>query len=415
MTVGSGLMTSQRARRPHLAKVTGEVGDLRRDIEEELGFLAAFAVDKWSDVALSDVDAIKTSIASVAADTTYTGATLNGVVGVGTMSPPRNIIITSTSHTDIDAVNCVVTGRDLDGQVVTDTIAITNNGSATDVGTTAFAKVTSIFMPAHTGTAGAFQFGFGNAIGLSRPVASVAGLSSLIKEIVGGVNVTELVLEEWIDVATADTDAFVGSIASNDSDVTYSGAALDGLIGAAVISPPRNFTITSTAHADVDAVDVLVTGLDVYGNVITDTITMTADSGATDAGTVCFAYIISIFIPAHTGTNSLFEMGTGVVVGHTAPVKHINDDPQILSENEAGTPLGVDVLSATYATAATTAPCGSVTHSAAPNGTNDYGLVFVADKGVVAAAAAALPHGTYTPVSPPAGGVDIAVYYEYAA
>jgi hypothetical protein len=417
MAKGSGLWTSQRAVKPHLVRGTGglqaEIGDLRDDLTRELAGLTALAVDEWTNVALSDVNAIKESVASAASIQTYTGAALDGAVGTGTMSPPRNIIITTTSNADIDAVDVVITGLDVDGAVLTDTITLTDGGNATDVGTSCFASVSSIVVPAQSGTGGAMEFGFGNAIGFSESIATKGGLTALLTEVVGGTNVSETVVEEFVDPAAADTNAIKTSIASNDTPVTYSGADLNGVIGEGLISPPRNFTITSSAHADVDAVDCVVTGLDIYGNVTTDTITMTADTGATDVGVVAFSYITSIYMPAHTGTNATFEFGFGDVIGLAAPIRHIAGDPQVLLENESGTPKAGDVLAGTYVAAASSYPCGTVAPSDVPDASSDYGYVYVAAKGTVATAAAALPYGSYTPVAPPGGGVDIVVYYEF--
>ena len=419
MSNGSGLFGNQGPVKPHLVVgktgVAGEVNDLRRDIGSVMAGLAAFTVDEWTNPAAADADAIKASIASSASIATYTGSALDGAVGAGVMSPPRNITITTTSDADIDAVDVVITGIDLNDQELVDTITLTDAGNTTDVGTACFKSVTSIVIPAQSGTGGALTFGFGNAIGLSKSLKSRAGLSSLTREIVGGALIDELIVEEFTDLATADVDAIVETARATSASIdTLSGPTImDGTVGEGTMSPPRNVTITSDTHADFDAVVVVVTGTDIYGNTITDNITLTDGGNATDAGTVAFATVVSLVVPAQGGTNGTYTVGFGVVVGLKAPLKFVNSDPQVLSENEAGTPKGVDVLAGTYAAPATTAPCGTVTHGSAPDASKDYGLVYVAAKGALATAAAAAPNGSYTPVSPPLGGADVAVYYEY--
>jgi hypothetical protein len=195
MAIGSGLMSRQYANKPHLLQTSGgiaaEVKDLRDDLAEELAAMSAITVEEFTNPAAADVNAIKLSIASAASIQTYTGAALDGVVGLLAMSPPRNITITTTTHADIDAVGVVITGKDVNGDDITETILLTNGGGVTDVGAKAFAKVTSIVVPAQTGINGALEFGFGDIIGLSRPLRSRAGLAAVTREVaVGAVVVT---------------------------------------------------------------------------------------------------------------------------------------------------------------------------------------------------------------------------------
>jgi hypothetical protein len=194
MASGSGLMSRQFAKKPHLLQASGgvaaEVKDLRDDLTDEFGAMAAVVVEEFTNPAAADVNGIKLSVASAATVQTYTGAALGGVIGAGVMSPPRNITITTTAHADIDAVAVVVTGEDVNGDVITETITLTDAGGVTDAGAKAFAKVTSIVVPAQSGVGGALEFGFGALIGLSRPLRSRAGLATVIKEIAVGAVVT---------------------------------------------------------------------------------------------------------------------------------------------------------------------------------------------------------------------------------
>jgi hypothetical protein len=145
---------------------------------------------EWTNPATADVDALKLSIASATTIQTYTGADLDGAVGLGTMSPPRNVTITTTLSADIDAVAVVITGLDVDGAALTDTITLTDGGNTTDVGTAAFASVSSIVVPAQSGTGGALEFGFGDLIGLPAPIRTRAGLAAVHLEIEAGSAVT---------------------------------------------------------------------------------------------------------------------------------------------------------------------------------------------------------------------------------
>jgi len=143
-------------------------------------------VDAWTNPAAADTNAIKTSIASSASPASYSGADLNGVVGVGAMSPPRNITITTSSHADIDAVVVVVTGTDIDDNALVENITLTDNGGVTDAGVKAFKTVSQIDVPAQSGTGGTLEFGFGTSIGLTKKAKTRAGMLVALQEIEAG-------------------------------------------------------------------------------------------------------------------------------------------------------------------------------------------------------------------------------------
>lgn len=204
MTAGSGQFSSQRAARPHLVRggggVAGEVADLRSDIQRDFSANAAIATEEFVDPAGADTDAIVTSIASAASETVLTGAALDGVVGGAVMSPPRNITFTTTTHADIDAVGCVVEGEDIDGNPLTETVTLTDGGNATDAGLKAFAKVETITIPAQSGTGGAIEIGFGDLIGLAKPLVSKGGAAAVLREVAAGSVVTN---GTFVDAATS--------------------------------------------------------------------------------------------------------------------------------------------------------------------------------------------------------------------
>lgn len=114
----------------------------------------------------ADVDAIlATGGASTAGTQSLTGGSLNGVIGVTEIFPPRNITLTFNSHADWDATNATITGTDENGVETTDTLAIPNGGNATVTGTVKFRFVTAIGIPAQSGTNGTFTAGVGSLLG----------------------------------------------------------------------------------------------------------------------------------------------------------------------------------------------------------------------------------------------------------
>lgn len=189
---GSGLFTNKKPQTPHLVApgpgVAGEVADLRSDVASALAPLATVTVEEFTNPVVADTDGIKTAIATVAAITTYSGAALNGAVGAGVMSPPRNPTVTASDSAGSYVGSVTFTGVDINGNAITEAVAISNN--ATAVGAKAFAKITSIGLVAQTDTAGSLQFGFGAKMGLAKKIKSRAGLATAIKEIAVGAVVT---------------------------------------------------------------------------------------------------------------------------------------------------------------------------------------------------------------------------------
>jgi len=119
----------------------------------------ASALNAKSD---ADADAIVTAHDTSASLLTLDDETeLNGVVGGSEMDPPRAVQATFSAHGDFDATTITVSGRDKAGNNVTDTIAVPNGGNATVEGAlgTLFARITSVSVPAQSGTGGSFTIG----------------------------------------------------------------------------------------------------------------------------------------------------------------------------------------------------------------------------------------------------------------
>lgn len=114
---------------------------------------------------VADVDAIIATGASAATAQTVSGAGLDGAVGAGNMTPPRNVVLVLNSHADWDATVATVTGVDADGNVQQEDLLIPNGGNVTVTGVKLFAKITSLYIPAQTGATGTFTLGTGSALG----------------------------------------------------------------------------------------------------------------------------------------------------------------------------------------------------------------------------------------------------------
>ena len=194
MTTGSGLFVKQHPRLAHLVRgqggLKGEISDLRGDVLDTMAPLVALAVEEFINPRSDDSSGIKGAVASATTIQVYEGAALDGTVGAGTLSPPRNIKISTNSNADIDAVGVLFEGLDINGDVISETITLIDGGGSPAPGLKAFASVVRITVPAQSGGGGVLTFGFGRLLGLSQPIKSRAGLAALTLEIAIGAVVT---------------------------------------------------------------------------------------------------------------------------------------------------------------------------------------------------------------------------------
>jgi len=125
----------------------------------------------------ADVDAIIATGASSGSQQVISGASLDGVIGQNEIYPPRNITLTFSNHANWDATTAVVAGTDENGVAQSENFSIPDGGNATVTGATKFRTVTSITIPAQSGTSGTFTAGVGLLLGAADHIA--AGLAVL--------------------------------------------------------------------------------------------------------------------------------------------------------------------------------------------------------------------------------------------
>lgn len=122
----------------------------------------------------SDADAFIATIASSASPQTISGAGLDGAVGDDIMRHARNVTLTLSNHADWDATTAIVYGLDENGAPCSESLSIPNGGNATVSGLVLFSAVTSLVIPAQSGTGGTATLGFGDVLGpLDGSVAGV--------------------------------------------------------------------------------------------------------------------------------------------------------------------------------------------------------------------------------------------------
>jgi hypothetical protein len=109
-----------------------------------------------------------------------------------------------------------------------------------------------------------------------------------------------------------------------------------------LLTHPRNVTLTFAASTagHISASPCTVTGYDIFGNAITDTITPTVDTEGTYAGTKAFARVTGVTIPQQDGASVTVAVGFGLLVQApgcfpAAPITRIYKDAT--AETAAGT------------------------------------------------------------------------------
>ena len=113
----------------------------------------------------------------------------------------------------------------------------------------------------------------------------------------------------------------LGAVAAIHAAVTDNGAQQVITTGFTAPAVPRNVTATAGGTAgDIKAIQVSVTGTNIWGETISETLpAFTVDTAGTVVGSKAFATVTSWTIPAHDGTGATTSLGTGAKLG--LPVK----------------------------------------------------------------------------------------------
>jgi len=114
----------------------------------------------------------------------------------------------------------------------------------------------------------------------------------------------------WTDRVATDDNRLLSNQATSDSVITTVVSFL------AQPDFPRNITITpGGTTADVPAGDIVVTGTNIRGEVISETFTLTADQTAEDTGLKAFKTVTSIIFPIQDGAGATYDVGIADVLG----------------------------------------------------------------------------------------------------
>lgn len=183
-------------------------------------------------------------------------------------------------------------------------------------------------------------------------------------------------VDEWTNALAPSTNALRAATASAASTQTVLAAALTDVGGKAeLLARPRNVTFTvagaTAAHAPTSA---LVTGTDINGDALTETVSITASAG-TYQGNKCFRTITSIALSGGTGTGATVAIGFGKKFGLSKKIR--TRAGALMFGNEISG--GSVVTNGTLASPTTSPPNGSYSPNTDPDGSVDYALEYEPD------------------------------------
>lgn len=337
MSLGSGLFSKAHALLAHLVKpnggLSGEVYDVRKDILNTLTPLSAIAVEEFSNpvgTAAGASNGLHAATATVASPVTLLKASLVAAGLAQLAIWPRQIVFTTAGATAADAPATVtINGLDKDGNVQTETLALAQTAtSVTSV--KSYSDITSFVYPAADGTGATI------AIGLAAP---------------------------FLKPATATVAAAVTVLGST-------------LVQTDLANYPRQLVFTTAGATASDApANVVITGLDAQGKVISETLVL-AQTATTATSVNAYSSVTSLAYPAADGTGATIAVSPAAPIGLKRPVKsRTGAVVPLFKELMDGSPPTAGALSAP----ATIGPYGGYTPNTAPDGVHDYAIWYEYD------------------------------------
>jgi hypothetical protein len=123
--------------------------------------------------------------AGVLAAVTDNGASQTIITGFTQPPCARNITATAGgTAASIKAIQVVVTGTDINDEVITETLPVfTVDTAGTVVGSKAFKTVTSVVIPAHDAVTATTAIGYGDKLGLHYARAHIACIASFLANV----------------------------------------------------------------------------------------------------------------------------------------------------------------------------------------------------------------------------------------
>lgn len=185
-----------------------------------------------------------------------------------------------------------------------------------------------------------------------------------------------LTVEEFTNPAAGGAALLQAATATVAAPVTVAHSQLLAGGLAVLAQYPRTliFTTGGTTPADAPAT-VTVTGKDINGAAQSETLNLAQTAAAVETVKAYVDDDLTVSYPSADGTGATVAIGIGAKLGLGKKLKTRAGAVSIIKEHAAGTVVTNGVLT----TAETSAPNGLYAPNAAPNGTNDYSLMYEFD------------------------------------
>lgn len=169
-------------------------------------FVAHLALSA-AQAAAADADAVMAAAAN--------GSALDVTTGLTNPPAARNITATAGGTAgDIKAVQVTITGTDINGDVISETLpAFTVDTAGTVQGDKAFATVTRVQSPAHDGAGATVSIGFGDKIGVPHLGGHHLVLAAFLNNVREGTNPTVMADDDEVSKNTMDLNSALNGTA----------------------------------------------------------------------------------------------------------------------------------------------------------------------------------------------------------
>lgn len=111
----------------------------------------------------------------------------------------------------------------------------------------------------------------------------------------------------------ADVDAIITAITSSTSVQTFSGVALNGVVGGTEMQPARKVTLVLNSDADWLATNATLTGVNHLGQTVVETLAIPAGGNTTLTSTNDYRFVTSLVIPVQDGTAGTATVGVSAL------------------------------------------------------------------------------------------------------
>lgn len=201
---------------------------------------------------------------------------------------------------------------------------------------------------------------------------STTDSKTLIAYVLSALNIAAVFVLELTNPLGASSVAVLAATATTNGPQTIIAFLAPGL--AELLARPRNLRFTTggatAAHAPNQ---VIITGTDIDGNVLTETLALSQIAGNDDS-LKAFATLTSLAYTGGTGVDATVSVGYANKFGLPKSIKTRAGRLAVIQEVD---PSGV-VTTGTFASPATSPPHGTYSPADVPDGTDSYAVTFEA-------------------------------------